>query len=158
MKLHSLILILFITSSAFAQEAIETPLNTASIQVFGSGGESISLKYDRILLNNPAYKIAQSIGYSPAYESVESLAWFVEGNFILGKEKGHLEAGLGVVLIQYYRHMDNIATINQTNPYLSVGYRFQDFTKDGITFSLRALLNSQGNEDLWFGTTLGYSF
>jgi hypothetical protein len=161
MKFLFSILLFLLSTTLFAQDTTKISLNAAVIQVFGSGGISLSLKYDRILVNKPGFKIAQSVGYTPAYDFQESPAWFTEGNFIFGKKKHHLETGLGLALIQLYRTSDFIPTRNEINPFFTLGYRIQDFSKKGITFSVRGHINenSIGNlEGLWFGTTLGYSF
>lgn len=154
-------LFLLLSSSLFAQDTSKTSLNAVVIQVFGSGGISLSVKYDRILVNKPGLKIAQSLGYTPAYTFRESPAWFTEANIITGKKKHHLETGLGLALIQLYGKSDLITTDNEINPFFTLGYRIQDFSKKGLTFSIRAHLNDRriGNvEGLWFGSTLGYSF
>ena len=159
-SLFNILLLVFCTS-ALAQDTTKTSFNAAAIQVFGSGGISISLKYDRILVNKPGFKLAQSIGYTPAYDYRESPAWFTEGNCILGKKKHHLETGLGLALIQYYGKSNLILTDNEINPFLSLGYRLQDFSKKGIVFSVRSHFNSRvvgETSEIWFGTTLGYSF
>jgi hypothetical protein len=161
MKNSFSILFFLLSTSLFAQDTAKTSLNAAVIQVFGSGGISLSLKYDRILVNRPCFKLAQSIGYTSAYTFRESPAWFTEGNLIFGKKKHHLETGLGLALIQLYRTSDFISTRNEINPFFTLGYRLQDFSKKGITFSVRSHLNSKvvgETSEIWFGTTLGYSF
>jgi len=155
--LFNVILLVFCTT-VFAQDSTKTSLNTASIQIFGSGGISLSLKYDRILINKPGFKLAQSLGYTPAYARIESPAWFTEANIITGKKKHHLETGLGLALIQLYGKTDLLLSSNEINPFFTLGYRVQDFSKKGITFSVRTHLNSNYGEEIWFGTTLGYSF
>jgi len=161
MKISFSLLFLLLSTSIFAQDSTKTSLNAAVIQVFGTGGISLSVKYDRILVNKPGFKIAQSVGYTPAYDFDESPAWFTEGNIIFGKKKHHVETGLGLALIQYYRTSDFIRTDNRINPFFTVGYRVQDFSQKGITFSVRSHLSGRSvgsTGEIWFGTSLGYSF
>lgn len=161
MKVLFSILVLLLSSSLFAQDTTKTSLNAVVVQVFGSGGISLSVKYDRILVNKPGFKLAQSLGYTPAYTFRESPAWFTEANIITGKKKHHLETGLGLALIQLYGKSDLILTDNEINPFFTLGYRVQDFSKKGISFSLRTHLNSNAIGDargISVGTTLGYSF
>jgi len=79
MKISFSLLFLLLSTSIFAQDSTKTSLNAAVIQVFGTEGISLSVKYDRILVNKPGFKIAQSVGYTPAYDFDESPAWFTEG-------------------------------------------------------------------------------
>jgi len=158
MKTISTLILFLLCLSLSAQDITKTTLNTVSIQALGSGGISISAKYDRILVNKPGFKLAQSLGYTPAYDFEDSPAWFSEANIILGKKKHHLETGLGLALIQYYKNSDFWLTNNEIKPSFNLGYRFQDFSEKGITFSLRAHLYDRGPNEIWAGTTLGYSF
>lgn len=86
MKSISIIIFIVISTSVFAQDSTKTSLNAAVIQVFGSGVGTLSVKYDRILVNKPGFKKAHSLGYTPAYDWYLSPAWFTVANSILGKK------------------------------------------------------------------------
>lgn len=158
MKICFNILFLVLSTSLFAQDSTKISLNTLSIQTFGSGGISPSLKYDRVLHGKPKFKIVQTVGYSPAFDFTDSPAWYSESNFVFGKKKHHIETGLSVILVQYYRTTDLLITDNELVTGFQLGYRFQDYSKKGISFSLRAHLLNDENRGIHPGAALGYSF
>ena len=103
---HKVFLIIFAfagTLIANAQKLSSNPdtlRNQISIEVFGSSMK-FSLGYERILINQPTYKLATraGVGYYPFSDNLLSIP--IELSTFWGSDRGFIEAGLGLTFCQY---------------------------------------------------------
>ena len=154
------LLVVSICQFSFAQDSEESN-NSFTIQFAGSGARNLSAAYERILVSKTKYRLAQSIGYSPTF-SPEDHTWFTEVNWIFGQNKHHFTTGVSyTVVIPKSNELLLYQETSNAIVFANVGYRLQEFKRDGITFNARLMPAYDIYEDyivLWGGVSLGYSF
>jgi len=151
------------------QEAERKNRNSLGLEI---GGVLMlySLNYERTLLATNYQKIHGRIGvgYFPNFltsEASEQSVFIPYGVYYLLGKKHHLELGLNARTGFYLKEpTDNSSAIFRAiSP--SVGYRYQNFSKKSLFFSLGYAYIRQHDEELdefdvwhWFKLGLGFSF
>lgn len=106
------------------------------------------------------FRLAQTLGYSPNLGR-SNAAWLTEVNWIFGKKKHHFTTGLAYT-VEIQNDLFSSYYEDEQFVFVNLGYRLQDFSKDGLSFSVRLnpyYNNGYGNNiGVHGGVSLGYSF
>ncbi len=150
---------------SYAQNAEKKSQNVVSVQLAGTGGDYLSLRYERVLMTKDKWLMAQAVGYAPSFgiNGLNTRAWFTEVNWVFGSGKHHFETGLSYSMVKPNQSFNFSWLSNTTGfSFLDIGYRFQDFSKPGMSFGFMVspLLLEGGylGPYTWGGVSLGYSF
>ena len=94
----------------------------------------LTIKYERSILQTEKLRVNANIGFSHQQSSSFKRFGIPGGiNLLTGKKKSHFEFGLNLWMIRRYKpklpYSENLGQ-------LMIGYRFQNFEKDGLIFRI----------------------